>query len=81
MTVEQVWLNQGMEKGLLQGIAKGKQQGELEGERKSLLLLLSSKFTQVSKEYIALIKTADEVKLTQWLKKILFANHIDDVFH
>lgn len=59
---------------------EGVYEGRLKGMRESLVLQLEAKFGEVPDRIRSRIGTADYPQLKFWLKKILFADSLDDIF-
>ena len=68
---------QGIEKGIQQGMQQGMQQGEAA----MLLLLVETKFGAPSSQTKSRIENADSPTLLQWSKRIIEANHLDEIWH
>ena len=74
------WEKELVEKGVQEGIKKGVKEGIERGEAEVLLRQLEWKFGEIPPKYRERLDDADSAQLLAWAKRILSAEHIDDVF-
>jgi predicted transposase/invertase (TIGR01784 family) len=64
---------EGMEKGLEKGMEMGLQQGVLQGRQELFLLMLNSKFGELSQDVHAKVRQSSPEKIEKWTKRIFSA--------
>jgi len=62
------------------GMKRGLEQGRQEGEAEMLLILVNQKFHRVPKKYQEMIRTADAKQLKTYVKRILSAESLEQLF-
>ncbi len=74
------WTKEWREQGLQDGRREGRQEGRQEGEAAVLTELLDAKFGRVEEEHRARIAAADGDTILRWARRVLTAQHPEDVF-
>ena len=78
------WPRKWMAEGYRKGRAKGRAKGHAEGRQSALRLALSvqveERFGTLEPRYERMIAEASEAELKNWLKYILSATTLDDLF-
>ena len=67
-------------KWMAEGYRKGRHSGLLDGQRVALIELVEERFDSVEPRYRQLIAEASEPQLKQWLKNVLTATNLDEIF-
>ena len=67
-------------RGKQEGKKEGKQEGEQIGKAKMLLELISLKFGTPSKTVVKRVQSADIEQLDVWIRRILTANSLRELF-
>jgi predicted transposase YdaD len=73
-------LARGMAEGKARGMAEGKARGMAEGKAEALLDLLEAKFGRTPAEFVDQVKTAASTQVDSWIRRVLTATSIDEVF-
>lgn len=83
-SIEQIAIEQGMEKGIAQGMEKGirvgRQEGQLEAFTSLLLYQLNLRFGPLSTDVTDRISQATPEQIKSWAGRLLSARTLDDVF-
>jgi len=70
----------GKEKWRKEGKKEGKQEGKQEGKEEMLLELITLKFGAPSKTVVKRVQSADIEQLDVWIRRILTANSLRELF-
>ena len=73
-------MQQGMQKGIQQGMQKGVQQGRLEGKLQLLASLLEMRFGELPFWVGERLALADEAMIKRWTGALLSADSLDTLF-
>lgn len=65
---------------MIQDLLRDRQEGRQEGEALMLLQLLRLKFGPLAAEVEDRVRSADADRLLEWAKRVLSADHLEDVF-
>ena len=74
------WMAQGFQKGRKEGHKEGRKSGVLEGQRMALSDQFEERFGSLKPRQKKLIAEASREQLSGWLKAILSADTVDDLF-
>ena len=74
------WPRKWMAEGYQKGHAEGRQSALLDGQRLALSVLVEKRFGTLEPRYGRMIAGASEAELENWLKNILTATTLDDLF-
>ena len=74
------WIREGEARGEAIGKAEGEAIGEARGEAKTLLTLLKLKFHHIPSEVEQQVNTASKEQLDGWVKQLLIAGSLDEMF-
>jgi len=80
MTLAEIWMQQGLEKGIEKGRLEGIEKGVAKGERAILVKLLTFKFGPLAETHRAQIEAASPAQLEAWTEKVLTASSVDELF-
>jgi len=63
-----------------QGRVEGRAEGRLEGQAELLLVLLRTRFGELTPEVVTRVRSADSARLEAWATRSLSATRIGDLF-
>ncbi|MCP3961850.1 MAG: transposase [bacterium] len=74
------WMAEGYEKGHAEGLEQGRRAALLDGRRLALTELIEEKFGPLKPRHDGVIAGASDADLKKWLRKVLSAATVSDVF-
>ncbi len=74
-------LTEGRAEGMAEGMIKGRAEGRAEGEAEAFLKLARFKYGSVSQEIATIVRQASQDKIDRWLKDLVSAKDINDIFN